>query len=81
VRFVGSPDELALIEKVGAKVGWPEHRRDSENGTLVLAPKPYSFEQFAQLIESVEQLGIKEISLQLIGPDGKPVGLDRNPTN
>ncbi len=55
--------------------GWTEIRHEQGDTILVLAPKPYHFDQFAKLIDAVDAISPRDFALQLIGPDGKPVNV------
>ncbi len=79
VKVFASNDNLAKLEAGAAKAGWIQSKRSGQGSSLILAPQPYKFEYFVALIDGFEALNIKDMKLQLIGPDGRPVDADGNP--
>lgn len=75
VRFLGPEVTLRHIEAAAAKAGWTNVQHDQLGSILVLAPTPYRFEQFQKLIDAMNSVPEHDFSLQLIGPDSKPVNL------
>jgi hypothetical protein len=79
VKVFASNENLAKLEAAAAKAGWIQSKRGEQGSSLILAPQPYRFEYFVTLIDGFEALEIKDMGLQLIGPDGRPVDADGNP--
>ncbi|HET7316621.1 MAG TPA: hypothetical protein VFI88_04255 [Sphingomicrobium sp.] len=75
VRFLGPELTLKHVEEAAAKAGWTNVQHDQSGSILVLAPTPYGFEQFQKLIDAMNSVPERDFSLQLVGPDGKPVNL------
>ena len=75
VRFVGPSDTLQQVQQAASTVGWSEVQHDQQGSIILLSPKPYHLEQFTKLIDAVDALPVRNFSLQLIGPAGKPVNL------
>ena len=72
VEFSGSKKSLERLADAAVKLGW---RVDShaDKSLRILPPPNYDPAQFGLLLQRIEQLGISDIGLKLIGPNG-PVG-------
>ena len=80
VRFFATDENLGRIERIAANAGWPRSRRDVPGSTLILAPVPYRFEQFQRLMDAILPTRLPT-SIQLIGPDGRPVDMSDEPAD
>jgi hypothetical protein len=72
IEFSGSKRSLDQLAMESARLGWRVDRHDAE-ALRILPPPNYEFSQFKSLIDRIEQLGLSDIGLRLIGPNG-PVG-------
>jgi hypothetical protein len=71
VRIIGPAATLKEVEQAASGAGWTDFQKDQPGSLLLLAPKPYHFEQFTKLIDALDRIPNRDFSLQLIGPDGK----------
>ena len=72
IEFSGSKRSLDRLAAESARLGWRVDRRDTRS-LRILPPANDEFSQFKALIDRIEQLGLTDIGLRLIGPNG-PVG-------
>ena len=72
VEFSGSKRSLNRLAEAASELGWKVDNH-SERSLRVLPPANYDPDQFGILLGRIEELGISDIGLRLIGPNG-PVG-------
>ena len=72
VEFTGVEANLDCLSAEVVWLGWRIKRGTSER-LRITPPSNYEPSQFGRLLERINALGISDIGLQLIGPDG-PVG-------
>ena len=72
VEFSGSKKSLELLAVAAEKLGWRKESL-SDKSLRILPPPNYNPDQFGLLLQRIEELGISDIGLKLIGPNG-PVG-------
>ena len=76
VRITASEADLDRLQKAAASAGWTEAQRDESGALLLKAPADYNPDRFGALLEAISPLGISEMGLQLLLPDGRVVGGD-----
>jgi hypothetical protein len=67
---------LERLQAAAASVGWGDTRREDAGTLLLKTPPNYTPERFGELLGAFEQLGISDMGLQLLLPDGRVVGGD-----
>ena len=72
VEFSGSKPSLDRLAEAATALGWKVDGH-SAGSLRILPPANYDPDQFGLLLERIEELGISDIGLRLIGPNG-PVG-------
>jgi hypothetical protein len=72
VEFSGSERSLDRLATEVVRLGWRVDSR-SARALRILPPPNYEPSQFGTLLDRIEQMGIRDIGLRLIGPNG-PVG-------
>ena len=72
IEFSGSKRSLDRLAMESARLGWRVDSHDARS-LRILPPPNYEFSHFKSLIDRIEQLGLSDIGLRLIGPNG-PVG-------
>jgi hypothetical protein len=72
VEFTGSARSLDRLAAEVVRLGWRIETHNAR-GLRILPPADYDPSRFGLLLERIERLGITDIGLRLIGPNG-PVG-------
>jgi hypothetical protein len=72
VEFSGSERSLDRLAAEVVRLGWRVDSR-SARALRILPPPNYEPSQFGALLERIDRMGIRDIGLRLIGPNG-PVG-------
>ena len=73
LEFSGSRQSLDRLAEASTGLGWSVESKSRE-ALRILPPPNYDPDRhFGPLLERIEALGITDIGLRLIGPDG-PVG-------
>jgi|GEM_PF-3716400 len=73
VEFSGSGPSLDRLAAEAARLGWRIDSR-TEGGLRILPPPNYDPDRhFGQLLSRIEAMGLTDLGLRLIGPNG-PVG-------
>ena len=72
VELTGSEGSLDRLSAEVVRLGWRIDQRTPDT-LRITPPANYEPSQFGRLLERINALGISDIGLRLIGPDG-PVG-------
>jgi hypothetical protein len=69
VEFSGSGHSLDRLATEIVRLGWRVDSR-SAHALRILPPPNYEPGQFGTLLDRIEQMGIRDIGVRLIGPNG-----------
>ena len=72
LEFSGSRRSIDKLEAEAVGLGWRVESR-AARALRILPPPAYEPSQFGLLLERIERMGLNDIGLKLIGPNG-PVG-------
>jgi hypothetical protein len=72
VEFSGGERSLNRLAEEVVRLGWRVDSHSS-HALRILPPPNYEPSQFGRLLERISELGLRDIGLRLIGPNG-PVG-------
>ena len=72
VEFTGSAGSIRRLAEAISTLGWRIDAR-ADRSLRILPPANYTSDHFGLLLDRIRQLGLRDLGLRLIGPNG-PVG-------